>query len=77
MPATGSDWSLVNRVVSADQIDRTVDELVESIARSSSYTVAVGKRAFYDQIDRAKHDANERSKLVMAENALADDGQKA
>ena len=57
--ATALDWGLVNRVVPAAELDAAVAELVEAIARSSSYTVAVGKRAFYDQVDRAEHDAYE------------------
>ena len=74
--ATALDWGLVNRVVPADQLETAVLELGEAIARSSSYTVATGKRAFYIQVDRAEHDAYEHCKIVMAENALADDAQE-
>ena len=74
--ATALDWGLVNRVVAGSELDGAVAELVEAIARSSSYTVAVGKRAFYDQVDRAEHDAYEHTKIVMAENARADDAQE-
>ena len=74
--ATALDWGLVNRVVPASELDATVAELVDAIARSSSYTVAIGKRAFYDQVDRAEHDAYERTKAVMTENALAADAQE-
>ncbi len=74
--ATALDWGLVNRVVPAAELDAAVAELVEAISRSSSYTVAVGKRAFYDQVDRAEHDAYEQTKTVMTENALAADAQE-
>jgi enoyl-CoA hydratase/carnithine racemase len=74
--ATALDWGLVNRVVPADQLDAAVAELVEAIARSSSSTVATGKRAFYAQVDRAEHDAYEHCQIVMTENALADDAQE-
>jgi enoyl-CoA hydratase/carnithine racemase len=74
--ATALDWGLINRVVPADQLETAVLELVDVIARSSSYTVATGKRAFYAQIDRAEHDAYQHCMIVMAENALADDAQE-
>ncbi len=74
--ATALDWGLINRVVPAAELDAAVAELVEAIARSSSYTVAIGKRAFYDQVDRAEHDAYEQTTTVMTENALAADAQE-
>ena len=74
--ATALDWGLVNRVVPVSELDAAVAELVDAIARSSSYTVAIGKRAFYDQVERAEHDAYEQTKAVMTENALAADAQE-
>jgi enoyl-CoA hydratase/carnithine racemase len=73
---TALDWGLVNKVVPADQLEEAVDQLVDAIARSSSYTVALGKQAFYDQVDRAEPDAYEHTKAVMTENALAADAQE-
>jgi len=73
---TALDWGLVNRVVPVAELDAAVAELVDAIARSSSYTVAVGKRAFYDQVDRDEHDAYEQTRAVMTENALAADAQE-
>ncbi len=73
---TALDWGLVNRVVPASELDGAVASFVDSIARSSSYTVALGKRAFYDQVDRDEHDAYEHTKTVMADNALAADAQE-
>ncbi len=74
--ATALDWGLVNRVVPAEKLDDAVGELVEAIARSSSATVATGKRAFYAQVDRAEHDAYEQCQVVMTDNALDDDAQE-
>jgi enoyl-CoA hydratase/carnithine racemase len=73
---TALDWGLVNRVVALEDLESAVCELADAIARSSSYTVATGKRAFYDQVDRSEPDAYEHTKLVMTENALADDAQE-
>jgi enoyl-CoA hydratase/carnithine racemase len=74
--ATALDWGLVNRVVPDEELEGAVVELVEAIARSSAYTVATGKHAFYFQIDRSEDDAYEQSELVMTENALAHDAQE-
>jgi enoyl-CoA hydratase/carnithine racemase len=74
--ATALDWGLINRVVAVAELEAAVVALVEAIARSSSYTVATGKRAFWSQVDRAEHDAYEHCKIVMADNALAEDAQE-
>ncbi|MBV8735009.1 MAG: enoyl-CoA hydratase [Solirubrobacterales bacterium] len=74
--ATALDWGLVNRVVGHDELERAVVDLVEAIARSSAYTVATGKQAFYSQIDRAEHEAYEHCESVMTKNALAHDAQE-
>ena len=74
--ATALDWGLVNRVVPGEELEPAVLELVQAIARSSAYTIATGKHAFYSQIDRAEDEAYEHCELVMTENALAHDAQE-
>jgi enoyl-CoA hydratase/carnithine racemase len=74
--ATALDWGLVNRVVPAAELDATVGELVAAIARSSSLTVGIGKRAFYDQIDLDEARAYDLTKTVMSMNMLAADAQE-
>jgi enoyl-CoA hydratase/carnithine racemase len=74
--ATALDWGLINRVVPPEELEPAALQLVQAIARSSSYTVATGKRAFYSQVDRTEQDAYEHCKLVMTENALAHDAQE-
>jgi enoyl-CoA hydratase/carnithine racemase len=74
--ATALDWGLVNRVVPAEELEAAVVELVDAIARSSPYTVATGKEAFYSQVDRPEADAYEHCKFVMTDNALAHDAQE-
>jgi enoyl-CoA hydratase/carnithine racemase len=73
---TALDWGLINRMVPAGELEAAVQHLADAIGRSSASTVATGKRAFYDQVDRAEHDAYERCRVVMTENALADDAQE-
>jgi enoyl-CoA hydratase/carnithine racemase len=74
--ATALEWGLINRVVAPGELESAVGALVEAISRSSSYTVATGKRAFYAQIDRSEAGAYDHCKVVMAENALASDAQE-
>jgi enoyl-CoA hydratase/carnithine racemase len=74
--ATALDWGLINRVVPGDELEAAVMELVHAIARSSSYTVATGKHAFYSQVDRPEREAYEQCQVVMTENALAHDAQE-
>ena len=74
--ATALDWGLVNRVVPPAELEPGVLELVEAISRSSAYTVATGKHAFYSQIDLAEDEAYEHCERVMTENALAHDAQE-
>jgi enoyl-CoA hydratase/carnithine racemase len=74
--ATALDWGLVNRVAPIEELESAVLELVGAIARSSSYTVATGKRAFYSQVDRTEDEAYGHCKAVMTENALAHDAQE-
>ena len=73
---TALDWGLINRVVAPEDLEAEVCKLVEAIARSSSATVATGKQAFYDQVDRSEHDAYEHVQRVMTDNALDYDAQE-
>jgi enoyl-CoA hydratase/carnithine racemase len=74
--ATALDWGLVNRVVPREELEPAIVELVQAIARSSAYTVATGKQAFYSQIDRPEDEAYEHCERVMTENARAPDAQE-
>ncbi|QOY85924.1 enoyl-CoA hydratase [Paludibaculum fermentans] len=71
-----AEWGLVNRVVPAAQLNEATQELAVQIAAASSYTVGLGKNAFYRQIDLDQHHAYEYASGVMTENALAGDAQE-
>jgi enoyl-CoA hydratase/carnithine racemase len=73
---TAADWGLVNKVVPADELETAVGEFVAAIVRSSPFTVGIGKKAFYAQIDLDEQGAYEHTKGVMASNSLADDAQE-
>jgi enoyl-CoA hydratase/carnithine racemase len=74
--ATALEWGLVNRVVPATELDTAVDELVAAISRSSPLTVAIGKEAFYEQIELDEHRAYDLTKSVMTMNSMAADAQE-
>jgi enoyl-CoA hydratase/carnithine racemase len=74
--ATAADWGLVNRVVPAAELEATTRELACKIAQASSFTVALGKQAYYAQIDLDQPKAYAYAKEVMTLNALAHDAQE-
>src|SRR5207253_11269033 len=49
--ATAADWGLVNRVVQPDELAAETRKLACQIADASAFTVALGKQAYYAQID--------------------------
>jgi enoyl-CoA hydratase/carnithine racemase len=74
--ATAMEWGLVNRVVPADALEAEVASLVEDVARSSPFTVGLGKETFYAQVELDERRAYDLTKAVMAMNAGADDAQE-
>lgn len=73
---TAADWGLVNRVVPAAELDAATRELAAAIAAASSDIVAIGKQAFYAQIELDQARAYTYAKEVMSNNALAADAQE-
>jgi enoyl-CoA hydratase/carnithine racemase len=74
--ATAEDWGLINRAVPADQLRSETRKLATRIAEASSLTVAIGKQAFYSQIDLDQPKAYAYAKEVMSMNAMAADAQE-
>jgi enoyl-CoA hydratase/carnithine racemase len=74
--ATAADWGLVNRVVPATELETATRELACKIAEASSFTVALGKQAYYTQIDLDQPKAYAYAKEVMTMNSLAHDAQE-
>jgi enoyl-CoA hydratase/carnithine racemase len=73
---TALAWGLVNQVVPVAELDHAVDTLLGQILRFSPRVIGLGKRAFYDQIERAEPDAYEHVRPVMAANAADPDAQE-
>ena len=73
---TAADWGLVNSVVSADELPAATRKLAEKVAEASSLVVALGKQAFYTQIDLDQEKAYRYAKEVMSMNAMAADAEE-
>jgi enoyl-CoA hydratase/carnithine racemase len=73
---TACAWGLVNRVVPPERLRESVLSLARRITEASAEVIGIGKRAFYEQIDRNDADAYARTKDVMVRNAMHDDAQE-
>lgn len=74
--ATAAEWGLVNRVVPAAGLKRATLDLAARIAEASSFTVGLGKAAFYKQHGLTERAAYDIAIDTMCENALAGDAQE-
>ena len=73
---TAAEWGLVNRVVPAAELETETRRLASQIAEASSFTVGLGKQAYYAQIDLDQPKAYAYAKEVMTMNSLAHDAQE-
>jgi enoyl-CoA hydratase/carnithine racemase len=71
-----ADWGLVNRVVARDELRAETRRLADRIAEASDLVVALGKQAYYTQIDLDQPKAYAYAKEVMSMNSLAHDAQE-
>src|SRR5208283_4274836 len=73
---TAVEWGLINMAVPATELEQQSRKLAARIAEASSLTVALGKQAFYTQIDLDQPKAYAYAKEAMCMNALAADAQE-
>lgn len=73
---TAAEWGLVNSVVPAGELRRETRKLATRIVEASPVTLAIGKQAFYSQIDLDQPKAYAYAKEVMSMNAMAVDAQE-
>ena len=64
---------LVNRVVPDDDLEQNVADLASQIASASAQTLAIGKPAFYRQIELDRPAAYDVAQKVMVDNLLKED----
>lgn len=74
--ATAKEWGLVNRVVPAEELESATVALAQRIERFSRDTIAIGKNAFYRQVDEPQTDAYATTGPIMSHNARDDDAQE-
>ena len=67
---------LINRVVESDSLESETRALASRIASASPHVIALGKRAFYRQIDLPQPAAYAYAGEVMSGNAQAEDAQE-
>ncbi len=67
---------LVNRIVPPNRLGEETMKLARQISTASSYTVALGKRAFYQQLPLDHAAAYGVAQKAMVENSLAPDAQE-
>jgi enoyl-CoA hydratase/carnithine racemase len=73
---TAVEWGLINIAVPASELEQQTRRLATRIAEASPLTVALGKQAFYTQIDLDQPKAYAYAKEVMSMNSLAADAQE-
>ncbi len=74
--ATAERYGLVNRVVPPDALDEQTRALAARLAAKSALTLALGKEAFYRQIEKGLAAAYDDASEVMARNMLAHDAEE-
>jgi enoyl-CoA hydratase/carnithine racemase len=70
---TARALGLVNRVVEPDRLEAAVAELAGQIAGKSPLTLAIGKEAFYRQLELPVEEAYAFASKVMTENMMKRD----
>jgi enoyl-CoA hydratase/carnithine racemase len=73
---TAADWGLVNSVVEAGRLREETRKVAARIAGASPVTLAIGKQAFYSQIDLDQPKAYAYAKEIMSLNSMAADAQE-
>ena len=74
--ATAVDWGLVNKVVPAASLREETRALALRIAQASPVTLAIGKQAYYTQIDLDQPKAYAYAKEIMTMNSMTLDAQE-
>ena len=68
--ATAADWGLINRAVPADQLEAATLDLIQRATRGLAHAKALGKQAYYRQIELPQPEAYRYASEVMARGAM-------
>lgn len=74
--AEALEWGLVNRVVEPGALMPEAEKLAAHLAGASPLTMAIGKKTFYEQVDRAEPEAYNLATPVMGLNLGLHDAQE-
>jgi enoyl-CoA hydratase/carnithine racemase len=74
--ATAERWGLINRAVPRERLDGEVMSFVHELAKLSRYALTLGKKGFYEQVERSQAEAYEMMAEAISCNAVAPDGQE-
>jgi enoyl-CoA hydratase/carnithine racemase len=69
-------FGLINQTVPEAELDATVQSLAAQIASKSPLTLAIGKEAFYRQLDMGLEEAYAYASDVMTRNMMARDAEE-
>ncbi len=69
-------FGLVNRLASQDNLAEETRKWALEIAQYSKYVLALGKQAFYEQVDMDESSAYGRAKETMSRNCMAEDARE-
>ena len=70
------EFGLISRIAPADELEEQVMDLARQIASASAQTLALGKAAFYQQIEMDRPSAYQFAGKVMVDNLLEDDAHE-
>ena len=70
------DFGLISRIAPADELEAQTMELARQIASASAHTLALGKAAFYQQIEMDRPAAYQFAGKVMVDNLQTDDAKE-
>ena len=70
------DFGLISRIVTAEELEDQVMALARQIASASADTLALGKAAFYQQIEMDRPSAYQFASKVMVDNLQTDDAKE-
>ena len=70
------EFGLISRIAPAEELEEQTMELARQIASASSQTLALGKAAFYQQIEMDRPSAYQFAGKVMVDNLLEDDAHE-
>jgi enoyl-CoA hydratase/carnithine racemase len=73
---TAKTWGLVNQIVPREKLREATDALAHKIAAKSAVAIALGKEAFYRQIEMDLSAAYAYTSDVMTRNMLAHDAEE-